>query len=68
MLITLMGARDAQGVANVDFQFSNILEMISPKKIMDDIRQVRREIQYTYGKYVELEEGCGIFSGFARLY
>lgn len=57
MLITLMGARDAQGVANVDFQFSNILEMISPKKIMDDIRQVRREIQYTYGKYVELEEG-----------
>lgn len=57
MLITLMGTRDAQGVANVDFQFSNILEMISPKKIMDDIRQVRREIQYTYGKYVELEEG-----------
>lgn len=57
MLITLMGARDAQGVANADFQFSNILEMISPKKIMDDIRQVRREIQYTYGKYVELEEG-----------
>ena len=44
-------------MANADFQFSNILEMISPKKIMDDIRQVRREIQYTYGKYVELEEG-----------
>lgn len=57
MLVTLMGARDAQGVANVDFQFSNILEMISPKKIMDDIRQVRREIQYTYSKYMELEEG-----------
>ena len=38
-----MSARDAQGVANADFQFSNILEMISPKKIMDDIRQVRRE-------------------------
>lgn len=57
MLITLMGARDAQGVANVDFQFSNILDMISPKKVMDDIRQVRREIQYTYGKYMELDEG-----------
>ncbi len=24
---------------------------------MDDIRQVRREIQYTYGKYMELDEG-----------
>lgn len=56
MLVTLLGARDAQGVANVDFQFSNILDMISPKKIMDDIRQVRKEIQYTYGKYMELDE------------
>lgn len=57
MLITLLGARDAQGVANVDFQFSKILEMISPKKIMEDIRQVRKEIQYTYGKYMELDDG-----------
>lgn len=57
MLITLLSARDAQGVANVDFQFSKILEMISPKKIMEDIRQVRKEIQYTYGKYMELDDG-----------
>ena len=57
MLITLLDARDAQGVANVDFQFGKILEMISPKKIMEDIRQVRREIQYTYGKYMELDDG-----------
>ena len=57
MLITLVDAKGAQGVANVDFKFSNVLNMISPKKIMDDIRQVRREIQYTYGKYMELDEG-----------
>ena len=36
MLITLLDAKDAQGVANVDFQFGKILEMISPKKIMED--------------------------------
>lgn len=57
MLITLLDAKDAQGLANVDFGFSNVLDMISPKKIMEDIRQVRREIQYTYGKYMELDEG-----------
>lgn len=57
MLVTLQDAKGAQGVANVDFKFSNILDMISPKKIMEDIRQVRREVQYTYGKYVELDEG-----------
>ena len=56
MLITLLGAKGAQGVANVDFSFSNVLDMISPKKIMDDIKQVRREIQYTYEKYAELDE------------
>lgn len=57
MLITLLDAKGAQGVANVDFRFSNVLDMISPKKIMEDIRQVRREIQYTYAKYMELDEG-----------
>ncbi len=57
MLITLQDARGSLGVANVDFKFSNVLEMISPKKIMEDIRQVRREIQYTYGNYMGLDEG-----------
>lgn len=57
MLITLLDAKSAQGLANADFKFSEVLDMISPKKIMDDIRQVRREIQYTYGKYMELVEG-----------
>ncbi len=56
MLITLQGAKGAMGVANVDFKFSNVLDMISPKKIMEDIRQVRKEIQYTYGKYMELDD------------
>lgn len=57
MLITLLDAKGAQGVANVDFKFSNVVDMISPMKIMEDIRQVRREIQYTYAKYMELDEG-----------
>ncbi len=57
MLVTLQDAKGAQGVANVDFKFSNILDMISPKRIMEDIKQVRREIQYTYGEYMELDEG-----------
>ncbi|NBH18031.1 transcriptional regulator [Clostridiaceae bacterium] len=56
MLTTLLEAKKAQGVANVDFTFSNILDMISPKKIMEDIRQVRREIQYTYEKYIQLDD------------
>ena len=49
MLITLLDAKDAQGVANVDFQFGKILEMISPKKIMEDIRHIRRKSSIPMG-------------------
>ena len=57
MLFSLMEAKKSQGVLNVDFGFEHLLDMISPKKVMEDIRQVRREIQYTYGKYMELDDG-----------
>lgn len=57
MLVTLIETKGAQGIANADFRFENILEMISPKKIMDDIKQSRKEIQYVYGQYEALDDG-----------
>jgi hypothetical protein len=57
MLFTLIDTKRAQGQINVDFKFENILDMISPKKVMDDIRQVRREVHYLYEQYEGLEEG-----------
>ncbi|EKQ51005.1 MULTISPECIES: hypothetical protein [unclassified Clostridium] len=56
MLFTLIDTKRAQGIANVDFKFENLLDMISPKKVMDDIRQTRKEIQYTYSKYEALDD------------
>ena len=56
MLFTLIDTKRSQGIANVDFKFENLLDMISPKKVMDDIRQSRKEIQYTYSKYEELDD------------
>jgi hypothetical protein len=57
MLFTLIDTKRAQGQINVDFKFENILDMISPKKVMDDIRQVRKEVHYLYEQYEDLEEG-----------
>jgi hypothetical protein len=57
MLFTLIETKSVQGIANVDFKFENLLDMISPKKVMEDIRQSRKEIQYVYGQYEELDEG-----------
>ncbi|MEG0498042.1 MAG: hypothetical protein RR541_08615 [Carnobacterium sp.] len=56
MLFTLIDTKRSQGITNVDFKFENLLDMISPKKVMDDIRQVRKEIHYLYGEYDKLEE------------
>ena len=56
MLFTLIDTKRAQGIENVDFKFEKLLDMISPKKVMDDIKQSRKEIQYTFGKYEELDD------------
>lgn len=57
MLMTLVEAKRSQGIINVDFKFEKLTDMISPKKVMDDIKQNRKEIQYTYGEYAKLEDG-----------
>lgn len=57
MLMTLIETKRVEGSINVDFQFEKLTDMISPKKVMDDIRQSRKELQYTYGEYAKLEEG-----------
>jgi len=56
MLFTLIDTKKNQGIKNVDFKFENVLEMISPKKVMEDIKQIRKEISYLHGKYEELDE------------
>ncbi|WP_099190432.1 transcriptional regulator [Tepidibacter mesophilus] len=56
MLFTLIDAKRSQGIKNVDFKFEKVLDMISPKKIIEDIKQVRKEVHYLYNKYEELEE------------
>ena len=56
MLFTIMDSKRSQGIINVDFKFEKILDMISPKKIMRDIKQVRKEIHYLYSEYEKLDD------------
>lgn len=57
MLLTMIQTKRSQGIENVDFKFENILDMISPKKVMDDIKATRKEIHYLHGEYEKLDEG-----------
>jgi hypothetical protein len=56
MLFTLIDTKRSLGIKNVDFRFEKVLDMISPKKVMEDIKQVRKEIHYLFNKYEELED------------
>lgn len=39
MILSVMQSRKAQGLLNVEFSFDKMLEMISPRKVMEDIKQ-----------------------------
>ena len=56
MLFTLVDAKRAQGLLNVDFKFENLTDLISPHKIIEDIKQNRKEVRYTYSQYVQLDD------------
>ena len=42
MLNILIETCNSQGNKNVDFKFENILELISPKKVIEDIKQIKK--------------------------
>ncbi len=56
MLMSMVEAKRSEGKTNVDFQFDRVTDMLSPKKVMDSIKQNRKELQYTYGEYSKLDE------------
>jgi len=57
MIMTMLEARGGAGKRNADFNFEDITNMISPKKVMDDIRQTRKEIHYLYDLHETFEAG-----------
>lgn len=56
MLINLIENRKSIDAKNVDFSYETILDMLSPKKIIQDIKQLRKEINYLYDNYEKLGE------------
>lgn len=57
MLMTMVDAKRGAGAKNIDFGFETLLDLISPKKVLDDIKQIRKELQLNYEDYLALPEG-----------
>lgn len=58
MLMSMVDTKRSEGTINADFKFEKLTDMISPKKVMEEIRQNRKELQYTYAQYAQLEDGA----------
>ena len=57
MIMTMLNARAGAGERNANFNFESVTSMISPEKVVDDIRQTRKEIHYLYDQHEALEDG-----------
>lgn len=57
MLLTLVETKRSQGLLNVDFKFEKLTDLISPRKVLEDIKQNRKELRYVYSEYAQIEEG-----------
>ena len=57
MMYTMIDSKSAGGVKNIDFGYDNILSQISPKKMVQNVKQIRKELGHNYTKYEALPEG-----------
>jgi hypothetical protein len=57
MMYTMLDSKAAGGIKNIDFGYESILDQISPKKMVANIQQLRKELQHNFVKYEALPEG-----------
>ncbi len=56
MLLSLMDSRRNNNVKIVNFNYEDILELLSPKRVIDNLKQTRKEINYLFSKYEKLDD------------
>lgn len=55
MLLSLMDARNNNKVKTVNFNYEDILELLSPRRVIENLKQTRKEINYLFNKYELLD-------------
>lgn len=56
MLLSLMDSRKNNNVKIVNFNYEDILELLSPKRVIENLKQTRKEINYLFSKYDKLDD------------
>lgn len=56
MVLNLYADKSASGDNNYEFDYSMVEHLLSPKKVMDDVKQLRKELFLNYTEYLKLDE------------
>ena len=54
-ILSLIDARNINKEKISNFKYEDILELLSPKKVIEDLKQLRKEISYLFDKYENLD-------------
>lgn len=57
MVMDLYTRKGTSGDSNLEFDYSKVAELLSPKKVMENAKQLRKDLYYNYNKMLELGEG-----------
>ena len=56
MMYTMLDSKASGGFKNIEFAYENILDQISPKKMVQNVKQISKELRHNYSKYETLPE------------
>lgn len=56
MLLSLIDSRNSDKSKNINFKYEDILDLLTPKKIIEDLKQTRKQINHLYEKYNALDD------------
>lgn len=58
MVMDLYSKKGTSGNSNLEFDYTRVSELLSPSKVMENAKQLRKDLQYNYNKMLELGESA----------
>lgn len=58
MVMDLYSRKGSSGESNLEFDYSRVADLLSPRKVLENAKQLRKDLDYTYNKMQKLEEGA----------
>lgn len=58
MVMDLYSKKTASGESNLEFDYSRVAELLSPGRVLEHAKQLRKDLMYNYNKMTALGEGA----------